>query len=111
IDDADCDLEGYLLLLEKYLNNDPISSLPQKEQKFEELKIVESSSDEPPELELKYLPPHLEYAFLEGTDRLPVMIAKGLKDEDKTTLLKVLRSHCWKHEKCRSLPSCNSLSS
>ncbi|GJT66543.1 hypothetical protein Tco_1018023 [Tanacetum coccineum] len=93
IDDADCDPEGDLLLLEKYLNNDPISSLPPKEQKFEELKTVESSSDEPPELELKDLPPHLEYAFLEGTDRLPVIIAKGLKDEDKTALLKVLRSH------------------
>ncbi|GJR63881.1 reverse transcriptase domain-containing protein [Tanacetum coccineum] len=93
IDDADCDPEGDLLLLEKYLNNDPISSLPPKEQKFEELKTVESSSDEPPELELKDLPPHLEYAFLEGTDKLPVIIAKGLKDEDKTALLKVLRSH------------------
>ncbi|GJY54551.1 reverse transcriptase domain-containing protein [Tanacetum coccineum] len=77
----------------KYLNNDPISSLPPRDQKFEELKTVESSSDEPPELELKDLPPHLEYAFLEGTDRLPVIIAKGLKYEDKTTLLKVLRSH------------------
>ncbi|GJU45489.1 reverse transcriptase domain-containing protein [Tanacetum coccineum] len=93
IDDANCDPEGDLLLLEKYLNNDPISSLPPSDQKFEELKTVESSSDEPPELELKDLPPHLEYAFLEGTDRLPVIIAKGLKDEDKTALLKVLRSH------------------
>ncbi|GJT57233.1 reverse transcriptase domain-containing protein, partial [Tanacetum coccineum] len=37
--------------------------------------------------------PHLEYAFLEGTDKLPVIIAKDLKDEDKTALLKVLRSH------------------
>ncbi|GJU80621.1 reverse transcriptase domain-containing protein [Tanacetum coccineum] len=90
IDDADCDPEGDLLLLEKYLNNDPISSLPPKEQKFEELKTVESSSDEPPELELKDLQPHLEYAFLEGTDRLPVIIAKGLKDEDKTAILKIL---------------------
>ncbi|GJY65898.1 hypothetical protein Tco_0468136 [Tanacetum coccineum] len=86
IDDADCDPEGDLLHLEKYLNNDPNSSLPLKEQKFEELKTVESSSNEPPELELKDLPPHLEYVFLEGTDRLPVIIAKGLKDEDKTTL-------------------------
>ncbi|GJW66469.1 reverse transcriptase domain-containing protein [Tanacetum coccineum] len=93
IDDANCDPEGDLLLLEKYLNNDPISSLPPSDQKFEELKTVESSSDEPPELELKDLPPHLEYAFLEGTDKLPVIIAKGLKDEDKTALLKVLRSH------------------
>ncbi|GJX90863.1 hypothetical protein Tco_0344189 [Tanacetum coccineum] len=66
IDNADFDSEGDLLLLEKYLNNDPISSLPPKEQKFEELKTVKSSSDEPPELELKDLPPHLEYAFLEA---------------------------------------------
>ncbi|GJX40706.1 reverse transcriptase domain-containing protein [Tanacetum coccineum] len=93
IDDADCDLEGDLLLLEKYLNNDPFSSLLPKDQKFKELKTIESSSDEPPELELKDLPPHLEYAFLEGTDKLPVIIAKDLKDEDKTALLKVLRSH------------------
>ncbi|GJW06473.1 reverse transcriptase domain-containing protein [Tanacetum coccineum] len=67
IDDANCDPEGDLLLLEKYLNNDPISSLPPSDQKFEELKT--------------------------GTDKLPVIIAKGLKDEDKTALLKVLRSH------------------
>ncbi|GKG27792.1 hypothetical protein Tco_0406119, partial [Tanacetum coccineum] len=37
IDDADCDPKGDLLLLEKYLKNDPISSLPPKEQKFKEL--------------------------------------------------------------------------
>ncbi|GKB57701.1 hypothetical protein Tco_0913887 [Tanacetum coccineum] len=55
-------------------------------------KTVEPSSDELPELELKDLPPHLEYAFLEGTDKLPVIIAKDLKDEDKTALLKV-KSH------------------
>nr|GEV42928.1 reverse transcriptase domain-containing protein [Tanacetum cinerariifolium] len=49
--------------------------------------------DEPPKLELKDLPPHLEYAFLEGTNKLPVIIAKNLKDEEKTALLKVLKSH------------------
>ncbi|GJR75685.1 reverse transcriptase domain-containing protein [Tanacetum coccineum] len=54
---------------------------------------MEAQYDELPELELKDLPPHLEYAFLEGTDKLPVIIAKDLKDEDKTVLLKVLRSH------------------
>ncbi|GJX58468.1 reverse transcriptase domain-containing protein [Tanacetum coccineum] len=61
-----------------------------KNKEFEELKTVEPSSDEPPELELKDLPPHLEYAFLEGTDKLPIIIAKDLKDEDKTALLKIL---------------------
>ncbi|GJS15284.1 reverse transcriptase domain-containing protein [Tanacetum coccineum] len=47
----------------------------------------------PPYLELKDLPSHLEYAFLEGDDKLPVIIAKNLKDEDKTALIKVLKSH------------------
>ncbi|GKA14165.1 reverse transcriptase domain-containing protein [Tanacetum coccineum] len=40
-------------------------------------------------LELKDLPSHLEYAFLEGNDKLPVIIAKNLKD----ALIKVLKSH------------------
>ncbi|GKA25403.1 reverse transcriptase domain-containing protein [Tanacetum coccineum] len=93
IDDADFDPKEDLLTLERLLNSDPSSTLPPEEQKFEELKTVEPSSDELPELELKDLPPHLEYAFLEGTDKLPVIIAKDLKDEDKTALLKVLRSH------------------
>ncbi|GJS78437.1 reverse transcriptase domain-containing protein [Tanacetum coccineum] len=48
---------------------------------------------EPPELELKDLPSHLEYAFLEENDKLPVIIAKGLKNDDKDALLKVLKSH------------------
>nr|GEU37414.1 reverse transcriptase domain-containing protein [Tanacetum cinerariifolium] len=58
-----------------------------------EAKTVKSSIDEPPEVELKDLPPHLEYAFLEGDDKLPVIIAKDLKDEEKATLIKVLKSH------------------
>ncbi|GJS28611.1 reverse transcriptase domain-containing protein [Tanacetum coccineum] len=47
----------------------------------------------PPDLELKDLPSHLEYAFLKGDDKLRVIIAKNLKDEDKTALIKVLKSH------------------
>ncbi|GJV29204.1 reverse transcriptase domain-containing protein [Tanacetum coccineum] len=93
IDDADFDPKEDLLTLERLLNSDPFSTLPPEEQKFEELKIVEPSSDELPELELKDLPYHLEYPFFEGTDKLPVIIAKDLKDNDKTALLKVLRSH------------------
>ncbi|GJU28894.1 reverse transcriptase domain-containing protein [Tanacetum coccineum] len=49
--------------------------------------------EEPPELELKDLPSHLEYAYLEENDKLPVIIAKGLKDDEKDALLKVLKSH------------------
>ncbi|GJR73261.1 reverse transcriptase domain-containing protein [Tanacetum coccineum] len=83
IDDDDFDPEGDLLLLEKLLNDDPSSPLPLKELHVEELKIVKSSIDDPPELELKDLPSHLEYAFLEGTNKLPVIIAKNLKEDDK----------------------------
>nr|GEV74999.1 reverse transcriptase domain-containing protein [Tanacetum cinerariifolium] len=49
--------------------------------------------DEPLEFELKDLPPHLEYAFLEGDDKFPVKIAKDLSDEEKIALIKVLKSH------------------
>nr|GEW00008.1 reverse transcriptase domain-containing protein [Tanacetum cinerariifolium] len=52
-----------------------------------------SSIEEPPKLELKDLPSHLEYAYLEGADKLPVIIPKDLKDDDKEALLKVLKSH------------------
>ncbi|GKF67395.1 hypothetical protein Tco_0197074, partial [Tanacetum coccineum] len=92
IDDADFDPEG---LLEKLLNDDPSSPLPLTEHNIEELKTIKSSIDDPLELELKDLPSHFEYAFLEGTDKLPVIISKELKDEEKATLLKVHKSHKW----------------
>ncbi|GKA21233.1 reverse transcriptase domain-containing protein [Tanacetum coccineum] len=44
-------------------------------------------------VELKDLPPHLEYAFLEGNDKLPIIIAKDLSIEEKAALIKVLKSH------------------
>ncbi|GJY60680.1 reverse transcriptase domain-containing protein [Tanacetum coccineum] len=53
-------------------------------------KVVENMS-----LELKDLPSHLEYAYLEENDKLPVIIAKSLKDDEKEALLKVLKSHKW----------------
>ncbi|GJS30634.1 reverse transcriptase domain-containing protein [Tanacetum coccineum] len=46
IDDADFDPKEDLLTLERLLNSDPSSTLPLEEQKFEELKTVEPSSDE-----------------------------------------------------------------
>ncbi|GJW74203.1 reverse transcriptase domain-containing protein [Tanacetum coccineum] len=58
-----------------------------------DITMTKPSIEEPPELELKDLPSHLEYAFLEGTDKLPVIISKELKYEEKTALLKVLKSH------------------
>ncbi|GJQ90529.1 hypothetical protein Tco_0001668 [Tanacetum coccineum] len=60
IDDTNFDPEGDILRIEKLLNDDPSSPLPLKELNHEELKTVESSIDDPSELELKDLPSHLE---------------------------------------------------
>nr|GEV76899.1 DNA-directed DNA polymerase [Tanacetum cinerariifolium] len=85
-----------------FLNDDP--SLPPSNQGnylpevLKELKIYEAKSnkpsiDEPPKVELKYLPPHLKHVFLEGDNKLPVIIAKYLSMEEKTALITVLKSH------------------
>nr|GEW18974.1 reverse transcriptase domain-containing protein [Tanacetum cinerariifolium] len=92
IDHADCDPEGDICLIEKLLNNDPFH-LPLIDLKQGEVVKEKSSNKEPPELELKYLPSHLEYAYLEGVDKLPVIIAKDLKVNENESLLKVLKSH------------------
>nr|GEY62779.1 reverse transcriptase domain-containing protein [Tanacetum cinerariifolium] len=102
VDHSYFDSEGGILLLEVFLNDD--SSLPppnqgnylpqvRKELKICEAKTDKSSIDKPPEVELKDLPPHLEYVFLEGKDKLPVIITKDLSDEEKTDLITVLKSH------------------
>nr|GEU43976.1 hypothetical protein [Tanacetum cinerariifolium] len=74
------DPERDILFLESFLIDDPSSPplnqrnyLPEvrKELKICEAKTNKSLVDEPPLVELKALPPHLEYAFLEGDDKLP----------------------------------------
>nr|GEV30741.1 hypothetical protein [Tanacetum cinerariifolium] len=93
------DPEGDILILEALLNNDP---KPQSNQKDyfpsvrKDLKVVEpknqSSDDEPPEVELKELPPHLEYAFLGENEKWPVIIVKDLNVNQKSALINVLKS-------------------
>ncbi|GJU18641.1 reverse transcriptase domain-containing protein [Tanacetum coccineum] len=80
IDHADCDPEGDICVTEKLLNNDSFQLPPMD---LKEVTKAKSSIEKPPELELKDLPSHLEYAYLEGTDKLPVIIVKGLKDDEK----------------------------
>nr|GFB58741.1 reverse transcriptase domain-containing protein [Tanacetum cinerariifolium] len=102
VDQYYVDTEGDILRLEAFLNDDPSlpppsqgNYLPQvrRELKICEAKTDKYSIDEPLEVELKDLPPHLEYAFLEGDDKLPVIIAKYLSVEEKTALITVLKSH------------------
>ncbi|GKD26107.1 hypothetical protein Tco_1232321 [Tanacetum coccineum] len=56
---------------------------------------------------MKDLPPYLEYAFLKGTLKLPVIIAKNLRDEEHDQLIKVLKSHkraiAWKISNIRGI--------
>nr|GEZ51141.1 reverse transcriptase domain-containing protein [Tanacetum cinerariifolium] len=66
VDQYYVDTEGDILLLEAFLNDDP--SLPSPNQ----------GNYLPQDL-----PPHLEYAFLESDDKLPVIIAKYLSVEEK----------------------------
>nr|GEV04389.1 DNA-directed DNA polymerase [Tanacetum cinerariifolium] len=92
IENSFYDPKGDILYLEKLLNEDPFQ-LPSMDLKQAEETKAKSSIEEPPELELKELPSHLEYAFLEDTDKLPVIIAKDLKDVEKEALIKVIKSH------------------
>nr|GFC30136.1 reverse transcriptase domain-containing protein [Tanacetum cinerariifolium] len=78
------------------LNNDPEPPSNQKDYfptLHKDLKVVEpknqSFEDEPPEVELKELPPHLEYAFLGDNGKWPVIIAKDLIFNEKTALINV----------------------
>nr|GEZ25430.1 reverse transcriptase domain-containing protein [Tanacetum cinerariifolium] len=91
INHADCDPEGDICLIEKLLNDDPFQ-LPPMDLKQGEVIKEKSLIEEPSKLELKDLPSHLEYAYLEGVDKFPMIIAKDLKDDEKEALLKVDRA-------------------
>nr|GEZ99977.1 hypothetical protein [Tanacetum cinerariifolium] len=113
LDDDYYDTEGDILYLEKLLNDDPSPNLPLV--KTEYLKQVDAtmtkpSIEEPLELELKELLSHLEYAFLEGTNKLPVIFSNELKYEGKCALLKVLKSHkraiTWKFFEIKGIDPC-----
>nr|GEU47780.1 reverse transcriptase domain-containing protein [Tanacetum cinerariifolium] len=110
------DPEGDILFLKAFLNDDP--SLPppnqgnylpevRKELKIYKAKSDKSSVDEPPPLELKDLPLHLEYAFLEGGDKLQVIITKYLSVEENAALITVLKFHkraiAWKLSKIKGI--------
>nr|GEW33857.1 hypothetical protein [Tanacetum cinerariifolium] len=94
----------YLEEIEDYLNDDDSNSEEIKDSKFDmerdilileallnivELKNNKSFDDEPPEVELKELPPLLEYEFLGENEKWPVIIAKDLSVNEKSALIDV----------------------
>nr|GFB60475.1 DNA-directed DNA polymerase [Tanacetum cinerariifolium] len=101
IDATYYDPEGDILILEALLNSDPLPPLPNQKDFLpkihKDLKVIKpkenkSSNDEPPEVKLKELPPNLEYVFLGDNNKWPVIIAKDLSVNEKTSLIKVLKS-------------------
>nr|GFB56781.1 reverse transcriptase domain-containing protein [Tanacetum cinerariifolium] len=95
------DPEGDILILEDLLNNDPEPPPSNQKDYFssvhKDLKVFESknnhsSDDEPPLVELKELPPHLEYAFLGDNEKWPVIISKDLSVNEKSALINVFKS-------------------
>ncbi|GKA78259.1 reverse transcriptase domain-containing protein [Tanacetum coccineum] len=116
------DPEGDILILEALLNNDPLPNPNQGDYSpgiQKDLKVVEPKKssveyatsyepkDEIPEVELKELPPHLEYAFLEKNNKLPVIISKDLSQDEKTSLINVLKNRkqaiAWKLSDIRGI--------
>nr|GEW84057.1 reverse transcriptase domain-containing protein [Tanacetum cinerariifolium] len=107
--------EGDILILEALLNDDP-EPLPNQKNYFptvhKDPKVIEPkndkpSDDEPPEVELKELPPHLEYAFLGENNMWPVIISKYLSVNKKSALIEVLKSRkkaiAWKLTEIRGI--------
>nr|GEU83701.1 hypothetical protein [Tanacetum cinerariifolium] len=101
IDDMYYDPEGDILILEVLLNSDPEPPPPNQKDYFptvyKDLKVIEpkndkSFDDEPPEVELKELPPHLEYAILGENNKWLVIISKDLSINEKSALLEDLKS-------------------
>ncbi|RDX93698.1 Retrovirus-related Pol polyprotein, partial [Mucuna pruriens] len=54
---------------------------------------AEESSSPPPPMELKPLPNHLKYAYLDSEQQLLVIISNNLRQEQEEKLLEVLRQH------------------
>ncbi|GKB82193.1 hypothetical protein Tco_0949088 [Tanacetum coccineum] len=96
---ADFDPEGDILLLEKLLSNDTSSPLPPKELYFEDLKMIKSSIDTPPDFKDDYYDSEGDIIYLESllikdtTHNLPPEVfldidLKSLKDEHDNDNLK-----------------------
>ncbi|GJW25002.1 reverse transcriptase domain-containing protein [Tanacetum coccineum] len=93
------DSEGDILFLERLLDDDPSPDLPPNPHPvclINDAEKIKSSIEDPPDLILKDLPSHLEYVFLEGTSKLPIIIDKDLRSEEKEQLLKILMEEYFK---------------
>ncbi|XP_062103700.1 uncharacterized protein LOC133814799 [Humulus lupulus] len=92
-DDIDAELDREVQECVQWMN----SKGPIYNKKYEELgqgpERPLPSVQKPPELELKSLPAHLQYAFLGEKETLPVIVSSSLSTEEMEKLLRVLRTH------------------
>nr|XP_043635150.1 uncharacterized protein LOC122606220 [Erigeron canadensis] len=76
-----------------------VDETPPEDESFQEIevdrskRVLTSVECAPTDLELKPLPNHLEYAYLEGTSFLPVVISSSLMEDEKSRLITVLKAH------------------
>ncbi|CAL8089120.1 unnamed protein product [Prunus armeniaca] len=80
-----CNMDSYIEVGKRYTNQ--FESLPPPTNK------VLPSIVQALELELKQLPKHLKYAYLDENETLPVIIASHLEPNDEKKLLRVLKEH------------------
>ncbi|RDX71301.1 Retrovirus-related Pol polyprotein from transposon 17.6, partial [Mucuna pruriens] len=90
-DVADLAIETELTELLNQVCN-PKSSDREQDGQTDPSPITEESPSLPP-MELKPLPSHLKYAYLDNEQQLPVIITNNLLQEQEDRLLKVLRQH------------------
>ncbi|XP_076937302.1 uncharacterized protein LOC143604825 [Bidens hawaiensis] len=73
---------------------DKISGLPEMIEVNEiSCESEAGSMEKPTPLEMKVLPSHLEYAYLDEGSNLPVIVSSKLTEEQKTKLIDVLKLH------------------
>ncbi|GJQ96859.1 reverse transcriptase domain-containing protein [Tanacetum coccineum] len=80
-----------------------VEEIPEQEEEVEDnfeefpleenLRIKTSIQDPPTDVEMKPLPKHLEYSFLEKDSLLSVVISALLKDDEKKRLVSVLKNY------------------
>ncbi|XLS81678.1 hypothetical protein HN51_047509, partial [Arachis hypogaea] len=83
-------------LEEKYIGQGPsVETLSEDNESTLPLSPVPDNPepDHEQKLELKPLPPHLKYAYLEDKQKFPVIIARKLTSQQEEQLLSVLRRH------------------
>ncbi|XP_071704958.1 uncharacterized protein [Rutidosis leptorrhynchoides] len=97
-DDFDLEAEFEKLLKVNTVDDECKEDDPKEDELIEEIGVkdkfrIKTSLEESHVLELKELPEHLEYAYLQGTSQLPVIISSTLSGNQRGQLINLLRAH------------------